>query len=354
LDALLGEGDEAVRGLEPEILAPPGDSRAGLDLSHIPVRRVGALGGHRWEQLHLAAAARGSVLFCPANTAPLVALRGGQRTVVTLHSISFLERPESYRWAFRRLYRLLAARALRRADAVITVSRSERDLMLARFPQAAGRLHVIENGALPRAFAGELETPEKEVGPVCGKGSRHALFVGSLTPGKNLEGLLEALTLVNRKAPLDLRVVGSAGRGLSAAATPVPGAIRERVRFEGQVNDSARLVRFYRQATCLVHPSLYESSGLPPLEAMACGCPVIVSRLAALEDRCGDAALYCDPGAPRDLAARIEELLGDGDLRAELISRGRARAAALRWTTTVRETLHVIRNVVGSSTPRQA
>jgi glycosyltransferase involved in cell wall biosynthesis len=104
----------------------------------------------------------------------------------------------------------------------------------------------------------------------------------------------------------------------------------------------AELHALYRHAACFVYPSLYEGFGLPPLEAMACGCPTIVSRMASLPEVCGDAALYCDPSEPADIARRIGEVMESQTLGQELRRRGFEQAARFRWADGARAVLTLL------------
>jgi glycosyltransferase involved in cell wall biosynthesis len=114
-----------------------------------------------------------------------------------------------------------------------------------------------------------------------------------------------------------------------------------RVELLGQVTDGP-LKALYSHALCFVFPSRYEGFGIPPLEAMSCGCPVVVARSSSLPEVCGDGALYCDPEDPADLAARIREIRDDPDRVASLIGQGRERAGRFSWLESSRKILSVI------------
>ncbi|MGH9891149.1 MAG: glycosyltransferase family 4 protein, partial [bacterium] len=118
-----------------------------------------------------------------------------------------------------------------------------------------------------------------------------------------------------------------------------------RIRAIGYVTDG-QLRALYERAACLVFPSLYEGFGLPPLEAMACGCAVITSDTTSLPEVCGDAALYCDPSDPRDIAAQISAVLTRPDLAAELRVRAVARSRLFRWKATARAVMKVVEDIV--------
>ena len=325
-----------------EVLAPHGRA---LDFTarHIRLRRVGWFSGHIWEQFVLPLAAKGGVLFCPSNTAPIASLLVAQAVVVTVHSLSFLHQPTSYTGTFRCLYGFLVSLTCRFANAIITPSLAEKQALVSRYPAAAGRIHGVQNGGLPRAFGDEMKEARQHTQEL---EEPFVLFVGSLVESKNLQTLLEAMTIVNNRTRLPLRVVGGRGNGLRPAKYRIAPAIQQLVNFEGQVGFD-RLVQSYRNALCLVFPSYYEASPLPPLEAMALGCPVIASRIPALVERCADAALYCDPTNAEAIARQILQLVEDSDLRATLRQRGFERAAAFGWERTAAETLSIILKVAG-------
>lgn len=286
-------------------LVVPNDPAVDLELEefplrHISIERLGARtaaevprrswGQSYWEQRHLATFAEDRLLFCPANTAPIVRLATGRPTVVTLHSVSFREVPEAYGWKFRLWYRLMlraivGSASLPGATSVITVSESERTRILNYYPALGSRLHAIENGAVPDRWH-RFSEPERPAIP-------RVLFVGTLHPAKNLATLVEAFRRVRSEFEVELHVVGATAPAYSADRTNSTEA--SGIVYHGQVENEQELVRHYRQAKVLVHPSRYESSGLPPTEAIALGCPVICSDLPVLRNRCGTSASYFHP-----------------------------------------------------------
>lgn len=330
-DQLLAEQEFA--GLSLRLLVPPSTpveprlERIEVDAGarHLPGSgsSTSAVRAFGWEQLVLGGKVRGERLFCPANSAPLARLIAGEPTTVTLHSVSFLEVPDAYSARFRAYYRILMRAICRGAERVVTVSDAERDRILSHYPELATRLHVIPNGDVPERWRQlAVETPRSPV---------RVLFVGSTHPAKNLTTLVRAVERVATERPIELHVVGASTpvySGSSAVTTTAP------VTYHGQVGDEAELVSLYRSARVLVHPSLYESSGLPPTEALALGCSVICSDLPVLRERCGSRARYFEAHSVAALTQLIRETLE---------SNGPTTAPPARtWTECARETLRLL------------
>jgi glycosyltransferase involved in cell wall biosynthesis len=319
-----------VAHLPTDVGAPPG-------LRAVEVRHHGPGRGHGWEQFVLPRETRDGLLFCPGNTAPIASLARG-RVVVTIHDLSFEYFPEAYSRAFRAWYHVLTPIIARRAVRVITVSESERAAIARVYPGLGGRLVAIQNGASatpPRAAASPT-TPPLPADP-------YVLYVGSLSRRKNFPGVLAAFALLaDRRPGLRLVVAGGASGVFAPAEAALAPRIRDRVLYLGQVDDVATLAAAYRGARCFVFPSFYEASPLPPTEAMTFGCPVVAGDIPSLRERCGDAALYCDPRAPADIARAVGRVLDDESLAADLRRKGTARAATLTWETCARRTLAVL------------
>ena len=295
----------------------------------------GHLQGHAWEQLELPRLSQGRPLFCPGNTAPMVSLLGSQRVVVTVHDLSYRYFPSAYSRTFRMLYGIVVPMVLRHADAVITVSHSERTAIVRHYPVVSPRLYAIQNGGLAAGL--ELITPSSN------NGARgYVLYVGSHSKRKNFPGVLETAGRLARKRGYNFVFVGSSAGGIYESALTIPDDIRSHLTFVGQIDDTAALVRYYSNAACLLFPSHYESSGLPPIEAMACGCPVIVSDIPALRERCGDAAVYCNPADVGSITAAVERVMDDSPLQLALKQLGHRKAQQYTWERCAVETLKVL------------
>jgi glycosyltransferase involved in cell wall biosynthesis len=299
------------------VLAPPGAGGAPA-LGSIPIREVGRLRGHAWEQLELAVHSRSGLLVSLANSAPLVR----RRQLVTIHDAGVFAQPQAYSFAFRTWYRCLLRGLARRARAVITDSTFSREEIQRYCPAAGARVRVVFPGG-DHLLA--IKSDE-EVFRRLGIGERpYLLAVGSRNPLKNHAGIGQALGQL--PGGPELVIAGREDRRVFGRAVPPP---PDRVRWAGYVTDG-ELRALYQRALCLVHPSFYEGFGLPPLEAMSLGCPVVASRAASLPEVLGEAALYCDPASPDDIARRVAELFGDPALRDELRRRGLERARRFRW-----------------------
>jgi len=335
LDALAGRRSD----LDIVLYAPPlGDRRP--ELCNIRVVEKGILRGHAWEQVELPLLSRGRILFCPANTAPLLSLWGGQPVVACVHDLSYRYFTNAYRWRFRAAYNVIVPSILRRADAVITVSESERRAILDYFPRVAPRLVAIQNGGAPAAAATAIASSPKPEAP-------YVLYVGSLSKRKNIDTIMEVATRLARRFGTRFVAIGGTAGGLSPFDWQPPADVAHLIEFVGQLDDTDRLMDYYRGASCFLFPSFYESSPLPPIEAMACGCPVVASATPALMERCGDAALYCNPSNPDDVEAQVVRVLTDKNLAARLRTAGFTQASHYGWDKAAQQTLDVIERVVG-------
>jgi glycosyltransferase involved in cell wall biosynthesis len=314
------------------VFSPP--LRAGKPAwRNLRLHEAGKLRGHAWEQLELPFLAAGRTLFCPANTAPALSLLGRQHTIVCVHDLSYLYFPDAYSAAFRLLYHCLMPTILRHADAVITVSESERRSIVERYPIVAGRIVAIQNGA-PAVAPGTDSQHSRRKDSV--------LYVGSLSKRKNFPGMLEVACRLARRRGFRFMFVGGSPAVLSASSVTVPEEVRSLVTFTGQLDDAEAIGRHYDSATCFLFPSFYEASPLPPIEAMAHGCPVVAADIPSLRERCGDAALYCDPHSIESIEHTVERLVDDEALQNRLRALGLRRAGEFTWENCARRTLEVI------------
>ena len=315
-------------GIAIELLA---DRRGGLpSRPSLPVRSAFAPVRGRLERFLLSPALRGiDLAHYPDHGIP----RGVEvPAVVTVHDISFLTHPETHAAASRRHY-AGAVRSWRRARAVIVLSEHVRTAILERDLSDEARVTVIPNAP---GLSASNDARDERVWP-----GPFALMVGTIQPRKNVELAARAFGASTFAQEGTLLVAGSLGyRGaeIVRAVRSEPGT--ECVRFPGRVSDEV-LVRLLCQAEFVLMPSLDEGFGLPAVEAMSCGTPVIAARVGTVPEVVGEDALLIEPDDVEGLTAAIDQLADDEGLRASLCARGRARAARFSWERTARDTLAV-------------
>jgi len=280
------------------------DDREGLDGCAFRVDRspLGVL----WQQTILPRI-EGDVLWGPHGTLPLAWRRP---SVVTLHDFTSITMPGRHRLKTILSFNLFIGRSLEQATRIACVSRAVADEAIRGFGVDAAKIALVPNGVDDFFFDGTGEEGD------------YILFTGTLEPRKGLDDLLFAWTALPEPRPR-LVLCGDAGWKTRIADDP-------RIEVTGYVTRE-RLRALYRGALAFIYPSRYEGFGIPPLEAMACGAPVIATRTGAIPDFAEGAALLVDPGdrdALRDALARIA---GDRTLRAELRNAGPPRARLWNW-----------------------
>jgi glycosyltransferase involved in cell wall biosynthesis len=258
--------------------------------------------------------ARVDVLHCPTFRGPLAP--PSSPLVVTVHDLAVLRHPETFNQWTRQYSRLCVSRVARAARLVIAVSEHTKRDVVELLGAPEERIRVVPNG---------VDGIFRPDGPV--ETGDYVLAVGTLEPRKNLARLAEA----TRRLGVELRVVGAAGWG----QVELGGGVRRL----GRVSDD-ELARLYRGARCFAYPSMYEGFGIPIVEAMASGTPVVTSRGGATEEIAGGAAVLVDPLDPAAIAAGIEEAVARRD---ELVGAGLERARDFSWEETARRTVGVYR-----------
>lgn len=286
---------------------------------------------HIWEHSLLPYKARKyDILFCPGNIAPLWK-PSAFKLVITLHDLSFIYFPNSYSSAFRIYYKKVIPRVLSLSDAIITVSENEKKRINEYFPKFKHKVRVVPSG-LRGKFKNVKIKYDKQ---------NYILYVGSLNPRKNFQGVIKAFQKISSKIPHELRIVG----GEFKIFKKVNLINSDRVRFLGYVDDDT-LVELYSNCSLFVFPSFYEAFGFPVLEAMACGAPVITSNLSSLPEIADGAAVLVNPYDINELANAMLRVLEDRDLRDSLIRKGYERAQLFSWNKTAKGILSVFEEVL--------
>lgn len=322
------------RGEWPEtvVLTPSPGAQNGPRFESLHVRPIGKMRGHLWEQTELPGAARRGVLVSLGNTAPVLA---GRRQVVVIHDAGVFETPESYSLKFRTWYKVLQRSLVRTGVRIATVSEFSRQRIAVSLGIDPASIAVLSEGAdhILRVVpdTGTLQ----RYGLVPGQ---FALVVASRVAHKNLEALQEAAEVLQRHG----MVIAVAGAGNTGIFRNV--ADRSFELRLGRVSDG-ELRALYQHAACLLFPSQYEGFGLPPVEAMACGCPVLAARGGAVQETCRDGALYFSSGDPRSIADTVAKLLDEPGLACAVRARGLDRAGELSWEASARALGELVKTV---------
>jgi glycosyltransferase involved in cell wall biosynthesis len=272
---------------------------------------------------------RPDIFFSPGFSLPAVSL---SRFVFTIHDLICVQLPAaslSSTYARKLYFETIVRRAARRAYRVLTVSEYSRIELLKWTGLHDDAIVNVGNGVEP------VFTP---IGPRYDPGFAYILYVGNFKPHKNVNRLLDAFARLDFPG-LRLLVTGYVTPRLLATLRAL--ALEDRVQFTGCVDDH-RLAELYRGALLLVQPSLMEGFGLPPVEAMACGTPVVASRVTSLPEVIGDAGVFVDPLDVSDIRRAIERTIGDVNLREQMIVAGRLRASLFRWDDVARKVASVL------------
>lgn len=304
------------------------------DAPNLPRRTVGRRHGQIWEQCELPLAARHGVLINLGNTAPL----WGRRQIVIIHDAGVFGHPESYSWKFRLWYRFLHFFLCRTRTRLVTVSEFSRAELSRYLRIPASRITVIGEGAdhIARVTPDTTILARHDL-----KSQRFVLAVGNLAPHKNLTRL-DALARALSLRGIPLVISGSVNNAVfNSNGTQV---LPKPATYVGRVSD-AELRALYDAAACFVFPSLYEGFGLPPLEAMACGCPVVTADIPVLHEVCADAALYADPTDPEDISRSVVRILDTPALAQELRAAGTMRAASFTWDRAAQALLQIAQDI---------
>ncbi|HDY67922.1 MAG TPA: glycosyltransferase family 1 protein [Candidatus Scalindua sp.] len=301
-----------------------------------------------WEQLFLPLNLRQErvdVVHFPGQSYPLLPFRCA--SVITVHDLTYDVYPETYTLSKRIYKNTVMHMAIARADKIIVDAKITKEDILHRYDIAEGKIVVINCG-LNDIFkqikdSKSLENTREKFGLP----QHFILHVGTLSPGKNLVSLLNAYAILKRKKNSlhKLVVVGPTGWLYDSIFERVSHLrLKDDVIFLGYVED-VDLVHIYNLADIFVLVSLYEGFGFPPLEAMACGTPVITSNAGSLPEVVGEAALMVNPLDVEGLAKVVEKSLMDSALRDELIEKGFARTKLFSWEETARKTLAVYKEI---------
>lgn len=272
---------------------------------------------------------------------------GYRRSVITVHDLNFLYYPQFLTAESRRYYNQQIEWAVRRTDHILADSHATQCDLISRLGVSSEKVTVVHLAADP-AFRPLPETEARQIVARYGLEPGYVLFVGTLEPRKNLPGLLRAyrLLLDAQVTTSPLVLVGGKGWLYDEVFECIETLyLNEKVRLLDDVSDDADLPALYNAAGVLAMPSFYEGFGLPVLEAMACGTPVVAADRASLPEVAGEAGMLVNPDDLDDIARALARVLTDEPLRARMRELGLAQAARFTWEHTAQATLAVYREV---------
>jgi glycosyltransferase involved in cell wall biosynthesis len=317
LDELLSERGEIARQLQMRLVLPPGVKVRPV-LAKIGICQTSFGSGHAWDQLVLPFYTRSGVLSL-GNFGPIFA----RNHIACIHDANTFIEPESYSRAFGLAYRTLLPLLGKQASRIATVSEFSADMLVKYGVCRREKIFIAPNG---HEHALRWDASRAQIPLINALKRPYVLLLGSSAKHKNVDVILKQAQGLDA-AGIDIVVVGAAS---SIFAANEPAFQRSNIHHAGYVGEDD-LAAFYEGAICLVFPSKTEGFGIPPLEAMTRGCPVISSNSASLVEVGGDAVIYVDPDHSDDWRDAVIGLSGNRGLRATMAAEGRKRAALFSW-----------------------
>lgn len=267
-------------------------------------------------------------LFCPKNS------------VISILDLSYIHFPELFKNSDLKQLSIWTSFSVKKAKKVFTISRASKDDIIKEYGVSQDKVVVTYPGIKEGLMIKDKRLNMTDLKKKYGINGDYVLFVGTLQPRKNIARLIEAFSKI--KNDIHLVIVGKKGwqyEGILEA--PKKFSIGNNVKFLDSVPDED-LPAFYKNAICFVLPSLYEGFGLPVLEAMKYGCPVVISNASSLPEAGGEAALYVDPLDTEDIKKKLELMINSEELREKLIKKGYEQIKKFSWEKTARETLRAL------------
>jgi glycosyltransferase involved in cell wall biosynthesis len=301
----------------------------------LDVKKIGRLKGQLWDQISILKflKSKGNPLIINfSNTLPVFY----ENKIVTIHDIIHLKYPVSYSYSYRKYYEVVFPLILKYSKHIITVSEFSKKEISSYFGINEAKISIVYNGVDEKFKPKKLENQE-----------RYILGVSSIAYHKNFISLVEAFLKLKTK-DIKLYIVGGLNEKIFGKdSKKILNRLKsnDSIKFLGRVDDN-KLIELYSNAVCFVYPSLYEGFGIPPLEAQACGCPVVLSDIPVFKEIYRDSAVYFNPLDPDDIANKIEEVLHDDNLRVSLTKRGFENAKKYTWENSAKLFFKVVDKVM--------
>ena len=312
------------------IVCPKAPVHQDYDVSDLNIVHYGIGNSHFWEQCVLPFFFIGKKDYLVLSFTGLGSILIRHK-VMTVHDLSFLKNPSWYSQAYYWYYRFMTPLAVKTSKHILTVSEFSKNEILGFYPfLKPDNISVVYNAIDRKLFKACTDIPQPK--------DRFILCVSSIDPRKNFTRLIEACQGLTAAK---LYIVGKYNRVFSQDTELDTNS--DHIHFLGRVSDE-ELVRLYNQAECFVFPSLYEGFGLPPLEAMACGCPVLVSDIPVEREVCGDAAQYFNPLEPNNILHTITQYLNDADvIKEKMRQKGYKNIMRFSWEKSAEALMNIVK-----------
>lgn len=302
-----------------------------------PAKKLNGVSGHAWEQFALPLLTKKNILWSPSNTGPLLV----KRQVVSILDLSTIDHPEWFSPKFSTWYQFLLPRLAQRTKHILTISEFSKSRIMEKFGINDEKI-TVSYLATDHCFQIQENVNLNDIRKQLNLPNHYLLALGSLEPRKNLVRLIRAWDRIQPKLPEDICLVIAGAKGNATIFKKLSfDALPKKIIFTGHIPDEL-LPGLYAGAVGFIYPSIYEGFGLPPLEAMSCGTPVITSNTTSLPEVVGDAALLINPLDVEQIAHAMQTLVNDSALRDQLRQKGLQRAKLFSWQKTAEITWQVL------------
>jgi glycosyltransferase involved in cell wall biosynthesis len=306
------------------ILLVPDNKEIQIKLKNIVIKKTPYLKGHIWEQFILPIISIKALLLNLCNTGPILK----KKQIVVIHDVSVYGFPSSYNKKFIMWYKFIYF-FLKNSTKILTVSEFSKSEILRYLRVSEEKVSVVPEG---REHIDRIKHDDSILTRNKLTEGNYILAVSSNNPNKNFQSIVSALNYLEKD---EIKVVIAGGDNDKVFGNNMDDITNEVIKV-GYVSDE-ELKSLYVHAGCFVYPSFYEGFGIPPLEAMSCGCPSIVSHTASMPEVCGDSVLYCNPYSPEDIAEKINQIISDDELRTNLVKLGKKQSQKYKWKNTAEE-----------------
>ena len=297
--------------------------------SELQVVKIGKRSGHYWEQVELPNYLKkhgGGILLNLGNTGPVFY----SNQIVTHHDVTYKKFPQSYSWRFRAIYNLLVPLMLKNSRELITVSEFSKSEIGGVYDYDSEKISVIYN-ASSSVFKNKIRTNKYEC--------REKFFLAVSSPNfhKNFHGLVEAFSQASDLSDFKLKIIGEKNKNFKGIELDKSSSEGDnRIEFLGRVSDD-ELASLYSSAYAFIFPSFYEGFGIPPLEAQACGCPVLSSNAASMPEVLSDSAIFFNPHNQEEIVNAMHYIANDTDVRLQLIDKGYLNIERFSWENSAKK-----------------